>query len=333
MFESWFSTNSRKLRNTLEAGQSYGRKLIQLLKIVLLPATFGFIGYKLLYAYNLNELLEQTRLTGGGKGFMLMFATLLLMVTHWMLEARKWQLLVSKNESTTYAKAFKGVLSGVALNIVTPNQLGDFIGRVIYLEETGKVKGTLITVIGHTAQVIMTAAFGLASFLWLLQGKGLIHQQTYLWLVFFLVILAVLAVICFLHIRVVSRLRVSNRVTEYLSVFRLYSRKELVQILCISLVRYLIFALQYYLLTRFFLVEITVWQCLACITAAMFVQSFVPSFILIELGMRGASALWFFGMFTGQVAPVLLSTYVLWMINVMIPGLTGLFFILKWKAK
>ena len=70
---------------------------------------------------------------------------------------------------------------------------------------------------------------------------------------------------------------------------------------------------------------------MACIIATLCAQSFVPSFILVEVGMRGASALWFFGIFTAVVTPVLLTAYSLWIINLMIPGLVGLVFILKWR--
>lgn len=249
-----------------------------------------------------------------------------------MLESKKWQLLVNRNETTTYGTAFKGVLSGAALNIVTPNQLGDFVGRVLYLKQTDKVRGTLVTVIGHTAQVIMTAAFGICASLWLLLQQNAITESIYKLLNGVLLLLLVLAVFGFLNIRFIAKLKLPQRIISYLHVFELYNKSELVSVLIISLLRYVIFIVQYYLLVQLFKVDVTLLQCIMCVMAMMCAQSFVPSFILVEIGMRGASALWFFGLFTTAVTPVLLTTYVLWIINAMIPGITGLFLLLKWRG-
>jgi hypothetical protein len=331
MFEEVLNHPPRKLRNTLKAGQSYTRKLIKILKFILLPATFGFIGYKLIYAYKINDLFGQAEVEWSVKNISLLTATTAFMVVQWMLEARKWQLLVSRNEATSYNSAFKGVLSGAALNIVTPNQLGDFVGRILYLKQTDNVRGTLVTVIGHTAQVTMTAAFGICASLWLILQQDWITESMYLVLNAALLLLFGAAVFGFLNIGLIAKLKLPARIAGYLHVFELYNRNELIRVLIMSLARYVIFMIQYYLLTQLFMVNVTPLQCIMCVMAMMCAQSFVPSFILVELGMRGASALWFFGLFTEAVTPVLLTTYVLWIINAMIPGIAGLFFLLKWR--
>lgn len=99
------------------------------------------------------------------------------MVFNWLLETLKWRLLVQKNENITFIEAMQGVLSGVALNMITPNQLGDFVGRVIHLKKMDKIRGTLITVIGHTAQVIMTAGFGLCALIWFMFYNNILSEN------------------------------------------------------------------------------------------------------------------------------------------------------------
>lgn len=324
--------NQRKVQNTLKAVQPYARKLVTLLKGFLLTATFGFIIYKLVFAYKLNVLLNETTFDINAGSFFHLFIVFVLMCINWLLETKKWQLLIAGNEQATFKDALKGVLSGVTLNIITPNQLGDFIGRIIYLKHTDKVKGTLSTMIGHTAQVMMTLAFGLYGLLYFFQYQGQINQQQYVWLNILLIIFIVMAVAGYFNIRIIARLKTPVRIRKYLDVFTQYNRKELLWLLSISLLRYLVFVVQYGLLVGIFQVDVAPEQAFICIVAAMCAQSFVPSFILVELGMRGASALWFFSAFTTQVAPVLLATYTLWIINVMLPGLLGMVFILKWRS-
>lgn len=316
----------------MKAVQPYARKLITLLKGFLLSATFGFIIYKLVYAYRLSDLLDEATFRFSTTLFFQLFAVLLLMCANWLLETIKWHLLIAKAEPTTFGDALKGVLSGVTLNIVTPNQLGDFIGRVIYLKNTDKVKGTLVTVIGHTAQVIMTLAFGIYGLLYFSQYKQVISGQQYAWFCISLLALIIIAVWGYFNMHIIARVKTSTRIRKYLDVFGQYDRKELFRLLFLSLVRYMVFVSQYYLLAQVFSINVSAVQAFWCIVAAICVQSFAPSFLLIELGMRGVSALWFFSIFTTQVAPVLLATYTLWIINAMLPGLLGLFFILRWRS-
>ena len=62
------------------------------------------------------------------------------MGANWLLEIVKWQLLVRKNEHISFTEAAQGVLSGVALNMITPNQLGDFVGRVMHVKKLDNVR-------------------------------------------------------------------------------------------------------------------------------------------------------------------------------------------------
>jgi len=315
----------------LIAEQPYVKKIITVVKFALLPLTFGFIFYKLFYAYNLDKLWHETTIVWDFQSLALLFFTILLMVFNWLLETLKWRLLVQKNENITFNEALQGVLSGVALNMITPNQLGDFVGRVIHLKKLDKVRGTLITVIGHTAQVIMTAAFGLCALIWFLFYNQTITETQSNTAYSVLLVLVILTIVAYLNMAWLSKLKITAKVKPYLDVFKLYKRSELMQILMVSFLRYIIFLAQYYCLLLLFRVDVTFAQGMACIIATLCAQSFVPSFILVEVGMRGASALWFFGMFTAVVTPVLLTAYSLWIINLMIPGLVGLVFILNWR--
>lgn len=252
---------------------------------------------------------------------------------NWLLEAAKWRLLVSKKEYMSYKQALQAVLSGVALNMITPNQLGDFVGRLMHLRKLDKVRGTLVTVIGHTAQVIMTAAFGLFAFTWFLLKQDTLSLVQADWIYLTLFVVTTITLIAYLNISALEHLPLGKKIKPYLDAFKGYRRSELVQVLSISFLRYCIFVLQNYLFLLVFNVDVSLHEGIACIIAALCAQSFIPGFVLIELGMRGASALWFFGVFTAQVAPVLLATYSLWIVNLMLPGMAGLYFILKWRQQ
>lgn len=316
----------------LKPENKYISTLINFFKLLLLFSTFGFIFYKIFYAYHLEDLLMQSQQIDMGLSQTLLFVTaFVLMGFNWMLEASKWQLLINKNEKFTYFEALKAVLSGVTLSIITPNQIGDFAGRIIHLKKYNKLKGAIVTVIGHTAQMFMTAAFGLYAMIWFFEDQGRITttMATALYITLFVFIVA--GVLAYLNLHLLTRLKMKEKFKEYFAVFGIYKRKELLQVMIFAFLRYSVFICQYYLFLNLYGVDIGNDKAFACIIATLCAQSFVPSFILIELGMRGVSALWFFGLYTENVVGVLLSAYTLWIVNLMIPGLLGLAVILRWR--
>jgi hypothetical protein len=256
----------------------------------------------------------------------------LLMCVNWTVESVKWRMLIHKHEAISFMQSVKAVLSGIALSMITPNQIGDFAGRILHLEHFSRIKGSLVTVIGHTAQMIMTAVFGLLALTWYASD---IHYITSLQSAFaypLISLLALAAIACFLNIHWLTGLKLSPRFAQYLTVFGSYSKQELGIVLSLSLLRYLVFITQYQLLLFSFGVNVSWWQSVFCIVATLCAQSFAPSFLLVELGLRGASALFFFGLYVNQPAGVLLAAYSLWMINLMLPGIGGLYYITRWHA-
>lgn len=327
-----FSAIHSTIASALASENKHISSLINFLKPLLLFVTFGFIFYKLFYAYHLNDLVSSSSNFNPGWRELLFFVpAVLLSIGNWMLEATKWRLLINKYEYFSYLNSVKAVLSGVSLSIITPNQIGDFAGRIIHLKKFNKIKGTLVTIIGHTAQMFMTAAFGLYALVWLLEDQQQLREIPVNYMYTLIFTLIALSVWAFLNMKYLSRLSFNQKVTDYLSVFTQYKRSELIQVLMLSFLRYSIFVCQYYLLLYFYGLAIEPDQAFVCIIATLCVQSFVPSFILVELGMRGASALWFFGMYSGNITGILLSAYTLWIINLMIPGLLGLAVIMRWR--
>jgi hypothetical protein len=82
-----------------------------------------------------------------------------------------------------------------------------------------------------------------------------------------------------------------------------------------------------------FNVIIPAHQAFSALAAIFGIQAFVPSFILIEMGVRGATAIYFLSTYSSNIAGILLAAYTLWILNIMLPGLIGLYFIVKMKAR
>ncbi len=289
-----------------------------------------FVFYKLFIAYDIDRLFLDFKSEGafGSKQY-LIFA-LLFGFFNWALEALKWKKIIQKYEPVSFSLAIKAVFSGATLSIITPNHIGDFAGRVLHLQILDKIKGSLATVIGHTSQVLVTCIFG-AYALWVFGDTFFKFHWAFVAGIAF-VFMALLAYFkmgwLYKHL---ASVKLFSKFASYLDVFGDFSSKELGQILLIAMLRYLLFTSQYLLLLKFYQVEVPLLDAIACLAGTFFVQSVVPSFLLLEIGLRGASALWFFTLYSSNVTGILLAAYSLWMINMLLPALAGLYFIYKVK--
>lgn len=308
-------------------------KILNIVKLILVAVTFGFLYYKLVHAYHLNQLLKTFDFQLHQGEWIVLLSALLLAVLNIMLESSKWKLLVNRFEPVTFKHAVHAVCSGMTLSIITPNQIGDFAGRILFIRKMGKLNGAFVTVIGHTAQMMITIGFGLMSYIWFVGEQQIIPAAHLTYYYIALLILAVVSIYAYLNLQRLQPWIQKSRFRQHLEVFYGYSRGELLEVLIMAFLRWAVIIIQYVLLVRFFDVDVSTQQVFACVNATLLVQTIVPSFILLDLGIRGASALWFFGTFTDQPDAVLLMTYSIWVINILFPGMLGLFYLLRWKPE
>ncbi|MDX5321117.1 MAG: hypothetical protein LPK45_08425, partial [Bacteroidota bacterium] len=80
----------------------------------------------------------------------LVFVFLLLFV-NWAFETLKWKVLISEFESPSFLHAYKAIFTGALISLFTPNRMGEFAGRVLYVKEK-KIEAAILTIAGSLAQ-------------------------------------------------------------------------------------------------------------------------------------------------------------------------------------
>jgi hypothetical protein len=274
---------------------------------------------------------------------------LLLMVLNHFLEAIKWKLLIDKLEKISLWKAFSAVLSGVSVSMFMPNRSGDYLGRVFILDHTNPVRAILVTIIGSFAQLLTTFLAGVSALLFFLPAAFPEVFGENRWMFGLMVFAAgsaiVLSVVIYLNISFFGNLpafwfgKRFSRISHFTSVFSDYSRNELIKVLLISGGRYLVFSLQFYLLLLFAGLQPDYFSALMLIAITYLLLAFIPSLAITELGTRGSVSVWLFGLYytgAGNWGPeenlsVLMSSTLLWVINLALPALLGAFFVFRLK--
>ena len=120
-----------------------------------------------------------------------------------------------------------------------------------------------------------------------------------------------------------------EKLNNYAAVFTLYSEKELGMLLGFSMLRYVVFATQFFMLLVLFDVAPPFLGSMALITITFFTMTMIPTIALTELGVRGSVALFFLGLISNNDIGIVTASFSLWFINLAIPAIIGSVFVLK----
>jgi len=268
-------------------------------------------------------------------GLVILAGLVVLTAINWILEGFKWQLLVKKVEKISLGKSVRSVLLGLSMGFITPHALGDYAGRIWQLKGKKRVESLGAIMLGRAAQYFATFSFGLFGISYLLFFINGI--EIFSLISFGLVTLSIASGGAlflffrkgFLQILTLKRLK---QFRKYFDIISQYSYQEIVFLLGLAFLRYIIFALQFYLLLYFFGVSTDHLLLIAGVTWTLFAKSSIPSFnFLSDLGIREFSALYFFSYYSVDNTLVLLASFTLWCLNLLIPALIGLAGLLRMK--
>lgn len=91
---------------------------------------------------------------------------LALMPVNWLLEARKWQLLMRPFHAWDFGKTLRATLAGVSLSAATPNRVGEIGGRLLYVTKAQAPAVLTTSVIGSACQWIAFLLLAWPGLLW-----------------------------------------------------------------------------------------------------------------------------------------------------------------------
>ncbi len=311
-------------------------KLLKLLfKVFITLISYGFIYYKIKTGhFNWSILFESD--------LILIALALFLMPLNWLIESIKWQFVLIDVEKVSLSKALKAVFIGLSVGMATPNRVGEYLSRSVVLTKRNRAKGNLSTVLCSWSQILATFFFGIWGWVIILNDYRLINISSDLYVYrYFLssafVFVIILLLYFYYHLSFLERLykwlNLSEKHIDKVHFLSRFRNEDLSRLLVLSLGRYLVFAVQYFLLLWAFGLSMSVLNVFACIGVTYLLLFFIPQVALAELGLRGSIAILVFSFFTSQIDAVLLSASFLWLINVALPSVLGsLFWLVREKA-
>lgn len=261
---------------------------------------------------------------------LLFLGAVALVVANWGIEARKWQLSVRRVHAVSFGRAFKAVLSGVSFAVSTPNRMGEYLGRMLFLPDGFRLRSISVTLVGSIGQLLITLYAGLAALVVLRQP--LAATPYYSKVLYQFALFGVGGGALFLSIfyfetgalgRLLNKWLSRTRYRYLIESLEAFSNRLLFRLLLLSALRYAVFVLQYLLLFRFFGVQVGVWEATHALGMQFLAMAVIPSIALAEVGLRGEISLTLLGLFSANSLGIGLTTVSIWFLNLVIPAVAG----------
>ena len=303
------------------------------IKVAIVVLAYAYAGYRIATAPDIDQLPTYFSEMGLSQSLLLV-AILLLMPINWAIETWKWKLLIRDIEPEIgFGRSIKAVMSGVTVGTITPNRAGEFAGRILFVQKENRAKASYLTIFGDTAQFCATVIFGIAGLL--LIGNHISETIPYNTLMIISAICGIAIIIIFIKfdsiINTLGKTKlVKKRFEKYVPQCEINLKNKLITLL-LSIARYAVFCLQFYLSLRFFSIDITAQSAFAAIFTTYICTYLIPSIAAAELGIRVSFAILFIGIFTTQETAIALASLLLYLVNVGIPITIGGIFLLKEK--
>ncbi len=240
---------------------------------------------------------------------------------NWYFEWIKWELLLQSINEEKNPNRLTAFVSGIVSSFLTPAFSGNFLGRIIYFEGNKRWKLTVYSMVSNFSQFTVCMFFGaIAGILLTLQHKSYLGE---LGIAFIIGATITSLLIYFFGEILASPIKIQRVQSMILLVKKGPSR---LQVMGYSLLRYLVFVLQFSLALAAFGIafnwELTLWLALVYMAVTL-----TPSLFFGKIIMRESIAVSILGLAGIAAFPVLFASLTTWFFNLLIPTFISVFLI------
>jgi hypothetical protein len=284
----------------------------------------------------------QIKLAFNGPQTWKIIVAVLLMFVNWAIEALKWQKLIAPLQKLSFWTAYKATFAGTSFAANTPNRMGEYFGRMIYIDEGKRLQSIPLTITGSFSQLLVTLSFGCVGLFFFM---SLVHQSVVqfsissFWLKIFLIGTVLVTIVSYFVyfklnwlVKIIRHIPFLKKYIFFFEKIDELNNKLLLKILGLSALRYIVFIAQYLLIMQAFGLQLVWLQNVYLLQVLFLVMSIIPSFVIMEAGIRGKVSIEIFKLVTTNNVAVLASGLFIWLLNLMAPALLGVLFLVGKKV-
>ena len=294
----------------------------------------GVLYYDLSENRNLGAVWQSFTDHLSGANLFLLLVVLSLMPLNWLAETEKWRQFILRYEYFPRWKALLAVMTGVSFSLFTPNRVGEYGGRILYVHPDHQWKAVVANLVGNFCQYMVLLGMGVLGGIYIISYFNVVEALTgYAMVTIAAIGFSVMLWVYYNLESVIDFIKHHGLLKPFLpyighlnlGVIRQFSRRERTEILAWAFLRYAIYATQYFLLLRFFGIHTGIISGFAGIAGLFLLQTSIPLPPLAGLMARGNMAVILWEQFGANEIAALAATFTLWVINLVIPALIGTF--------
>ena len=251
--------------------------------------------------------------------FFCMFANL-------FLEAIKWKKVVEKNNPITINKSLYSVFVGQAFAFFTPNRVGEYLGRTMFLSAGNKLMGIAQMAWTSYAQLIVTIVLGTIALFFNLSAYEGSMEARFFWIKLLSPFIGFLAIVLFFYKKEWKGWFARLNILQIENVTK-------IKLLGLSILRYFIFLSQYLFLAYLLKMEIPILTLLFSLSIMFLCLSILPTISITEWAVRGQLLIMILTPFYSNNLIVISLSSIIWGINFLIPSMIGTILLLGYRLK
>jgi hypothetical protein len=246
-----------------------------------------------------------------------------LVVANWFFEWRKWLITLKvigvKEEQKI---VFKSFMAGIATGLLTPNMLGNFLGRIYYFQRRFRVSIILMTLLSNFTQFFASIFFGFISLLLLQQ---LPFESSFFWVLILIGLISLISLVFYfffeyITLGMIAKMKIYQKMLTFIDENKGFRGKFMM----LSLIRHFVFTLQFWLIFNSFqdginfTVFFWIWQIFLWTTL-------IPSLWFGKLLIRESVALLVLTSLGYAELEIVFSSVLLWIVNLAFPSILSIF--------
>jgi len=311
--------------------------LTNLLKVILFVVLFGLIYWQIDSRSSEFNLIEKFQESFSWRQFPFLLAAILLMPVNIFLESTKWRMFVNEFlPDFDIGDALKSMLCGSFFGFISPNRVGEFLGRLKRMPKESRSRSLTAGYWGGLAQFIVTFSFGVY-----MGGRTIMHYADLKSLDIYTIpfALSIIATSSLVYFNLkwvlskVSRFRFLNKITIKYPIEYDVPRLKLLLILVVTLFRYLVYVSQYVYLLYFFGVDLPYEVLFSAVGSMLVVHTLFPSVPFIDLGVKGNTLVLILSRHSSNELGMVLAVFTIWIVNIIIPAIVGYYFFISGRKK
>ena len=310
--------------------QKYFSSFLFIIKLLILSGAYYVISQRLFNENNFNGRLWTDQLDGmGSAGLAFMLLIVFFTLVNWILEISKWKTLMEGLQKISFSEALEQSLGSLTASLITPNRIGEYGAKAIYYSRKQMPRVMIRNFIGNASQMSVTVIFGV---LGIFTFRSYLTPQNFLSTELLVTIAFIVVALCFLFYWILLKKDRFSWLKNIKSLFKI-PMPVYQKALTYSVLRYLVFSHQFYLLLIFFEVDIAYPLALSAIALMYFISSAIPGFVLFDWLVKGSVAVTLFGYLGVSEIVILCVTTTMWILNFAFPAMIGSVYVIRFNPR